>query len=149
MKTQVPFQRSVRIIFAGLFILLLAGCTDLGMAQSTENSHNKSNNMVAAPITTSSVVIPEKSQVPLDKPSEDKLLGQVSEYLSSNSLLMYYRTPLENVMHIYKMDAMLGNPSIIADIPQESPQMAIVDRTSSRALFAVSASEIVLVDCQP
>ena len=64
----------------------------------------------------------------------------------SDGLLLYYRTPLENVMHIYNMDAELGSPSIIADIPVNSPLKAIVDRTASRAVFAVSAGELLLVD---
>lgn len=64
----------------------------------------------------------------------------------SDSLLLYYSAPLENVMHVYKMNEELGNPSLIIDIPVESPFKAIVDRNASRALFAVSASELLLVD---
>lgn len=67
----------------------------------------------------------------------------------SDNILMYYHTPFENVMHIYSMDAELGNPAIIADIPVDSPLKAIVDGTASRAVFAVSADELLLVQVNP
>ena len=64
----------------------------------------------------------------------------------SDGLLMYYHTPLEDVMHVYNMDAELGSTSIMADIPVDSPLKALVDRKASRAVFAVSANELLIVE---
>lgn len=67
----------------------------------------------------------------------------------SNGLLLYYRTPLETMLRVYSMDAELGNPHLVAEIPADSPLKAAVNGTASQALFSVGADELLLVDLKP
>ncbi len=64
----------------------------------------------------------------------------------SSGLLLYYKTPLENAVHVFQVDGVLGNPGLAADIPVDSPLKAAVNATASRAVFSAGADELLLVD---